>query len=78
MRSNKAEHKSGSAGKRRPRNTKPISGRISPQMYEAVIEVVDSGLYVDVTDYLRDVIRKDLEERGVSFEAGGEEEEIDR
>ena len=48
--------------------TKVISGRISPSMYEAVIKVVESGSYVDVTDYLRDLIRKDLEARGLSPE----------
>lgn len=57
------------SGKRRQRwDTKVISGRISPGMYEAVIKVVESGAYVDVTDYLRDLIRKDLEARGLSLE----------
>ena len=37
-------------------------------MYEAVIKVVESGSYVDVTDYLRDLIRKDLEARGIGLE----------
>ena len=37
-------------------------------MYEAVIRVVESGPYVDVTDYLRDLIRKDLEARGIDLE----------
>ena len=45
-----------------------ISGRISPPMYEAVIKVVESGSYVNVTDYLRDIIRKDLEARGIVLE----------
>ena len=54
-------------GKRRRErwDTKMISGRISPPMYEAVIKVVESGSYVNVTDYLRDIIRKDLEARGI-------------
>ncbi|MDP2899666.1 MAG: hypothetical protein Q8O47_01690 [Candidatus Bathyarchaeota archaeon] len=26
--------------------------------------MIESGLYVDVTDYLRDVVRKDLKARG--------------
>ena len=30
------------------------------------IKVIESGLYVDVTDYLRDVVRKDLKARGAS------------
>ena len=49
-------------------DTKVISGRISPGMYEAVIKVIGSGSYVDVTDYLRDLVRKDLEARGISIE----------
>ena len=55
-------------GKRKRWETKVISGRISPQMYQAVLEIVNSGIYVDVTDYLRDLIRKDLEARGVTIE----------
>ena len=47
--------------------TKVISGRISPVMYEAVIKVVESGSYVDVTDYVRDIVRKDLEARGIDL-----------
>jgi len=49
--------------------TKVISGRISPVMYEAIIKVIESGPYVDVTDYLRDVIRKDLEARGIDLDS---------
>jgi len=57
-------------GKRRRErwDTRMISGRISPPMYEAVIKVVESGSYVNVTDYLRDIIRKDLEARGIVLE----------
>lgn len=51
--------------KRRPRDTRVVSGRVSPQMFEAVIKIVDSGNYVDMTDYLRDMIRRDLKERKV-------------
>ena len=55
--------------KRRQRwDTKMISGRISPPMYDAVIKVVESGVYVNVTDYLRDIVRKDLEARGIELE----------
>lgn len=60
---------SGVGGRRRRQrwDTKVISGRISPSMYEAVIKVVESGSYVDVTDYLRDLIRKDLEARSIEL-----------
>ena len=37
-------------------------------MYQAVLDIVDSGNYVDVTDYLRYLIRKDLDVRGVILE----------
>jgi len=53
--------------KRARAETKVISGRISPKMLDAVIKIIATGVYVDVTDYLRDVIRKDLESRGISF-----------
>ena len=55
-------------GKRVRWKTKVISGRISPQMYQAVLEIVESGSYVDVTDYLRYLIRKDFDARGVILE----------
>jgi len=48
--------------------TKVISGRVSPPMYQAVLDIINSGKYVDVTDYLRDMIRKDLEARGITLE----------
>ncbi len=55
-------------GKRKRSETKVISGRVSPKTYQAVLGIVESGSYVDVTDYLRDVIRKDLDERGIILE----------
>ena len=55
-------------GKRVRWETKVISGRVSPKTYQAVLDIVDSGNYVDVTDYLRDLIRKDLYARGIVLE----------
>ena len=55
-------------GRRQRWDTRVISGRVSPSAYEAVIKVIESGLYVDVTDYLRDIVRKDLKARGISLE----------
>ncbi len=55
-------------GKRKRSETKVISGRVSPKTYQVVLDIVESGSYVDVTDYLRDVIRKDLDERGIILE----------
>ena len=48
--------------------TKVISGRVSPQMYEAVLDIIESGNYVDVTDYLRYLIRRDIAMRGITLE----------
>lgn len=47
----------------------PVPEGISPSTYEAVIKVVETGNYVDVTDYIRDIVRKDLEARGISLES---------
>ena len=55
-------------GKRVRWKTKVISGRVSPQMYQAVLDIVNSGNYVDVTDYLRSLVRKDLDARGITLE----------
>ena len=55
-------------GKRKRWKTTVISGRISIQMKNAVVDIIESGKYVDITDYLRDLIRKDLEARGITLE----------
>jgi len=55
-------------GKRVRWKTKVISGRVSPQMYQAVLDIVNSGNYVDVTDYLRSLVRKDIDARGIILE----------
>ncbi len=52
-------------------DTRVLSGRVSPGTYESVLKIIESGLYVDVTDYIRDVVRKDLEARGITQEKGG-------
>ncbi len=49
-------------------DTKVLSGRVSVQTYDAVLDIITKGNYADVTDYLRDVIRKDLEARGIKIE----------
>ena len=58
----------GAKGRRQRWDTRVLSGRVSPSTYEAVIKVVEAGNYVDVTDYLRDIVRKDLDARGISLE----------
>ena len=65
-------------GVRRCAETLAIHARISPRMYDAVISVVESGLFVDATDYLRHLIRRDLTERNISFEPGTEKRQSAR
>lgn len=48
--------------------TKVLSGRVSEKMYETVLDIVHQGNYADVTDYLRDLIRRDFEARGIKIE----------
>ncbi len=59
---------SGEVSKRVRWDTKVISGRVSVPMYDAVVSIINKGNYVDVTDYLRDLIRKDFEKRGIDVE----------
>ncbi len=53
--------------KRQRWETVVISGRIAPYMMEAVLDVIDTGAYANVTDYLRDIIRADLKAREEKF-----------
>ncbi len=48
--------------------TKVLSGRVSEKMYETVLDIVHQGNYADVTDYLRDLIRRDFERRGITID----------
>jgi len=48
-----------------PLDTFVVSARVTASMLEAIEEVLDSGLYLRLSDYLRDVIRKDLQSRGI-------------
>ncbi len=49
--------------KRQRWETVVISGRITPAMMDSVFDVIDSGAYANVTDYLRVIIRADLKAR---------------
>ena len=51
-----------------PSSAPVVSARVTPYMLGAIERIVDSGKYLRVSDYLRDLIRKDLEARGVSLE----------
>ena len=55
-----------------------VSTRVPMPMIEMINGLLDSGFYLRVSDYLRDVVKKDLESRGIEprlIKAGAEEEE---
>jgi len=47
------------------RETITVSTRISKPMLEEIKKVMGNG-HLNVSDYLRDLVRKDLKEKGVS------------
>ena len=49
--------------KRQRWETAVISGRISIPMMNSVLDIIDTGAYANVTDYLRDIIRADIKSR---------------
>ena len=51
-----------------PQGTAIINARLPIPMKKAVDKVMDSGLYFNVSHYVREVIRKDLEARGIELE----------
>ncbi|MBC8225037.1 hypothetical protein H8E65_10635 [Candidatus Bathyarchaeota archaeon] len=56
-----------------------VSTRVPMIMLEMINGLLDSGFYLSVSDYLRYVIKKDLESRGIEprpIKAGAEEEEL--
>lgn len=48
-------------------DTHPISARVTFSMLRAINLVLKGGKYLRVSDYLRDLVRKDLEERGIEI-----------
>jgi Arc/MetJ-type ribon-helix-helix transcriptional regulator len=41
----------------------PVGTRVTKRVLEQIENLVKEGYYMDVSDYLRDIIRKDLQER---------------
>lgn len=48
--------------------TTPVSTRITKPMHKAILDLLRVNAHVNVADYIRDLIRKDLERKGVKFE----------
>lgn len=54
-----------------------VSTRLPVLVMEMINGLLDSGLYIRFSDYLRDIVKKDLESRGIEprpIKAGAEEE----
>ena len=49
-------------------DTVPVSTRITKSALEEIEEIIKNGYYTDLGDYLRDIIRKDLEARNADRE----------
>ena len=47
-----------------------IGARVSRRMYKAILKLLQQGSHISVSDYLRDVLRRDLKERGLLAEGG--------
>jgi Arc/MetJ-type ribon-helix-helix transcriptional regulator len=45
--------------------TYTVSTRITSQMYASINKILESGAYLNITDYLRSVVRDDLQKRGL-------------
>jgi len=52
----------------RTTETTPVSTRITKPMHKAILVILETNAHVNVADYLRDLIRKDLEKKGVQFD----------
>ena len=51
--------------RRTPHDSSVVSTRVTASMMNAIEQVLESGLYLRTSDYLRDIIRKDLKSRGI-------------
>ena len=45
-----------------------VSIRVAAPIYDAMLRVLDSGVYFNVQDYIKDVIRRDLEARDIRMD----------
>lgn len=64
--------------RRPPPETYTISTRVTAPMWDAITRILDAGAYLSTTDYLRDIIRRDLKARGFSLEPKAEEKQPPR
>lgn len=60
--------------KANPIETTTVATRITRPMETAMLRMLSANAHISISDYLRDLIRKDLERRGVFFDAKGQTE----
>jgi len=48
--------------------TVPIATRITKPMFKAMQNILSANAHLNIADYVRDLIRKDLEKRGTLIE----------
>lgn len=48
-------------------DSKVVSTRVTIPVYEAINKVIETGLYLRTSDYLRDIIIKDLKSREIEI-----------
>ena len=56
-----------------PIETVPVSTRITHSMRRGINVVLEVSAYINMADYLRDLIRKDLGLRGIKIEGSSNE-----
>lgn len=53
--------------------TKTVSARVTEQVSKEIDRIVYTEGYLDVGDYIRNLIRKDFKERGITINTVGAE-----
>ena len=50
---------------RKEKQTVPVATRITKPMFKGIQIILASDAHINTADYIRDLIRRDLDERGV-------------
>lgn len=48
--------------------TVPIATRVTEPMYEGILQLLAVDAHINLADYLHDLIRTDLKNKGIAFE----------
>jgi len=47
-----------------------VSTRVTKPMFEGIQTILEINAHINTADYVRDLIRRDLEDRGIRIEEG--------